>query len=60
MAAKEVDDPSLRADMKALSGQEARHYKNQARVNDIVRDRLSDHAAAAMRDLENQLDADYR
>ncbi len=46
--------------MKALSGQEARHYKNQARVNDIVRDRLSDHAAAAMRDLENQLDADYR
>ncbi len=60
VAGKEVDDPSLRADMKAFSGQEAQHYQNHARVNDVVRNQLSDHAAAAMRDLEERLEADYR
>jgi hypothetical protein len=60
VAANEIGDSSLRADMKAFSGQEAQHYKNHVRVNDIVRHRLSEPAAAAMRDLENQLDADYR
>ncbi len=60
VAAKKTSDPALRADMKAFSGQEAQHYKNHARVNDIVRSQLSENAAAAMRDLEDRLDADYR
>lgn len=60
VAAKEVDDPELRADMKAFSGQEAQHFQNHARVNDIVRAQLSDEAAMAMRSLEDALDANYR
>ncbi|MCP5029624.1 MAG: metal-dependent hydrolase, partial [Actinomycetia bacterium] len=60
VAAKEVDDPDLSADIKAFSGQEAQHYKNHAAVNDIVRQQLSDQAAAAMRELEDRLEADYR
>ncbi|MCP5032977.1 MAG: metal-dependent hydrolase [Actinomycetia bacterium] len=60
VAAKETSNPVLRADMKTSSGQEAQHYKNHARVNDIVRGQLSDRATAAMRDLEDRLDADYR
>ncbi len=60
VAAKEVRDPALAADVKAFSGQEAQHYKNHARVNDIVRSKLSPEAAADMRSLEDALDADYR
>jgi len=33
VAAKQVDDPELRADMKAFSGQEAQHYQQHARIN---------------------------
>ena len=46
VAAKEIDDPELRGDVKAFSGQEAQHYKNHASVNDIVRRQLSPDAAA--------------
>lgn len=60
VAAKQVTDPALRADMKAFSGQEAQHYQQHARVNDLVRDQLSPAAAAAMRSLEDELEADYR
>ena len=60
VAAKEVADEALRADMKAFSGQEAQHYKNHASINDVVRSKLSESAAAEMRGLEDRLDADYR
>ncbi len=60
LAAKEVEDPGLRADMKAFNGQEAQHYRNHATLNDIVRDQLSEPAAEAMQDLEDKLEADYR
>jgi predicted metal-dependent hydrolase len=60
VAAKKVDDPELRADMKAFSGQEAQHYQNHARINEVVRAQLSPPAAAAMQALEDQLEADYR
>lgn len=59
-AAKEVDDETLRADMKAFSGQEAQHYQQHARINDVVRAQLSAAGAAAMRALEDRLEADYR
>lgn len=60
VAAKQVEDPELRAEIKAFSGQEAQHYKNHARVNDVVRAQLSGPAAEAMRRLEDDLEADYR
>ena len=60
VAAKQVEDAELRADMKAFSGQEAQHFQNHARINDVVRAQLSTPAAAAMRSLEDSLDADYR
>lgn len=60
VATKEVADADLAAEMKAFSGQEAQHYKNHARVNDVVRSKLSAIAAAEMRSLEDALDADYR
>lgn len=60
VAAKEVTDGDLAAEMKAFSGQEAQHYKNHARVNEVVRSKLGPDAAAQMRLLEDALDADYR
>jgi len=60
MAAKEDLDADLAAEMKAFSGQEAQHYKNHARVNDVVRSQLSADGAARMAALEDALDADYR
>ena len=60
VAAKEVEDPQLAADMKAFSQQEAQHFKNHAAINDIVRAQLSPAGAEAMRALEDGLEADYR
>lgn len=59
-AAKEVEDEVLRAEMKAFSGQEAQHFQQHARINDVVRVQLSGPSAAAMRALEDDLEADYR
>ena len=59
-ASKEDIDPTLLAEMKAFSGQEAQHHKNHSRVNDVVRAQLSPANAAAMRTLEDRLEADYR
>jgi predicted metal-dependent hydrolase len=60
VAAKEVESAELRAEMKAFSGQEAQHYQQHARINDVVRSQLSDRAAVEMRLLEDELEADYR
>lgn len=60
VAAKLVDRPELAAEMKAFSGQEAQHYKNHARVNDLVRSKLQPARATELRALENDLDATYR
>lgn len=60
VAAKEVTDEELRSEMKAFSGQEAQHFQNHARVNEVVRAQLSPQNAAEMRALEEGLDADYR
>lgn len=60
VAGKEVADDQLASEIKAFSGQEAQHYKNHARVNDVVRSRLSAEGATEMRRLEDALDADYR
>ncbi len=59
-AAKEVDDEDLRAEMKAFSGQEAQHFQQHARINDVVRAQLSGPSAASIRALEDELEADYR
>lgn len=60
IAAKQDLDAGLAAEMKAFSGQEAQHYKNHARVNDVVRSQLSPTGATNMRALEDGLEADYR
>lgn len=59
-SAKLVGNPKVRADMKAFSGQEAQHYQQHAKVNDIVRGQFTPATAAAMHSLEDRLEADYR
>lgn len=60
LAAKEVTDPELQSEIKAFSGQEAQHFQNHARINEVVRAKLRPENAAAMQTLETALEADYR
>lgn len=55
-----VDDPVLAADLKAFVGQEAQHFQNHRRVNEMVLGQLGEPAAARLRSILDELDADYR
>lgn len=55
-----VTDPDLADDMKAFVGQEAQHFQNHRRVNDMVLRQLGQPAAKRLQPIMDQLDADYR
>ena len=59
-AVKDVTDPVLAEDMKRFNGQESHHYRNHALFNDEVRAKLSPGAAAEIRQIEDDLEADYQ
>jgi predicted metal-dependent hydrolase len=58
--ASKVTDTALADDMKAFIGQEAQHFQNHRRVNDIVLRQLGEPAASRIQAILDELDADYR
>jgi predicted metal-dependent hydrolase len=58
-AADEVDDPALREDMRRFSQQEGNHYRNHARINEIVRNKFDAATAEKIQSIEAELKADY-
>jgi predicted metal-dependent hydrolase len=60
VAGKEATNPAIAADMKNFSKQEAQHHRNHSMVNDIVRDKLTPETAAQIKNLEDELEADYQ
>ena len=54
-ALKRVDDPALKADVRAFIGQEGVHYKNHRRYNEILKLTYPD-----LVDVEGEMEADYR
>jgi predicted metal-dependent hydrolase len=58
--ASKVTDPALADDMKAFIGQEAQHFQNHRRVNEMVLRQLGEPAAARLRAILDELDADYQ
>lgn len=58
-AAELVDDEELKADMKLFSQQEGNHYRNHARINEIVRGKFDDETAQKLLNIENDLKKDY-
>lgn len=59
-AGKDDIDPALASDLRNFSKQEAQHHRNHSRINNIVRSKLPDDTAAALRRLEDDLANDYR
>lgn len=57
--ADRVTDPVLAADLKAFIGQEAQHFQNHRRVNEMVLRQLGEPAATKIRAILDELDADY-
>lgn len=58
--ADEITDPDLAADVKHFIGQEAQHFQNHRRVNDMIKGQLGADVAAKLQAVEDDLDADYR
>jgi predicted metal-dependent hydrolase len=58
--ATKVTDPALADDMKAFIGQEAQHFQNHRRVNEMVLRQLGEPAASQIRGILDELDADYQ
>jgi predicted metal-dependent hydrolase len=58
--ADRITDPALADDVRAFSAQEAQHFQNHRRVNEIMKSRLDPAIAAEIEAVEADLDADYR
>lgn len=58
-ARDEVNDEKLLEDMKRFSQQEGNHFRNHARINNIIRGKFDDSVAEEIQTIENELKADY-
>ena len=58
--ADEITDPELAADVREFIGQEAQHFQNHRRINEIIKGQLGPDTAAKLQAVEDRLDADYR
>ncbi len=58
--ADDITDAGLAADVKEFIGQEAQHFQNHRRINEIIKAQLGTSVAAELRAIEGRLDADYR
>jgi predicted metal-dependent hydrolase len=58
--ADDITDPGLAADVKEFIGQEAQHFQNHRRINEIIKGQLGPTVAADLQAIEDRLDADYR
>jgi predicted metal-dependent hydrolase len=55
-----VTDEQLSADLKAFIGQEAQHFQNHRRVNEMVLRQLGEPAASRISAILDELEADYQ
>lgn len=58
-ALPKVTDPRVAENMRRFCSQEAHHYRNHAVANDIIRTKMSPAVAAEVRQIEDDLQADY-
>jgi predicted metal-dependent hydrolase len=58
-ARDEVNDEKLLEDMKRFSQQEGNHFRNHARLNNIIRGKFEDSVAQEIQTIEDELKADY-
>jgi uncharacterized protein len=58
--AADITDAGLAADVREFIGQEAQHFQNHRRINEIIKRQLGPAVAAELQAVEDRLDADYR
>jgi predicted metal-dependent hydrolase len=58
--ADRIDDPALAHDVEQFIAQEAQHFQNHRRINEIIKSRLEPAVADRLRQVEADLNADYR
>jgi uncharacterized protein len=58
--ADDITDAGLAADVREFIGQEAQHFQNHRRINEIIKRQLGPTVAAELQAVEDRLDADYR
>jgi uncharacterized protein len=58
--ADDITDVGLAADVREFIGQEAQHFQNHRRINEIIKRQLGPAVAAELQAVEDRLDADYR
>jgi predicted metal-dependent hydrolase len=58
--ADDIADAGLAADVKEFIGQEAQHFQNHRRINEIIKAQLGPTVTADLQAIEDRLDADYR
>jgi uncharacterized protein len=58
--ADDITDAGLAADVREFIGQEAQHFQNHRRINEIIKRQLGPAVAAELQAVEDRLDADYR
>ncbi|MGB0112882.1 MAG: metal-dependent hydrolase [Ilumatobacteraceae bacterium] len=56
----EITDPVLADDVRKFIGQEAQHFQNHRRVNEMIKGQLGPEVAAKLQKCEDDLEADYR
>ena len=56
----DITETGLAADVKEFIGQEAQHFQNHRRVNEMIKRQLGADVAGRLQAVEDRLDADYR
>lgn len=55
-----ITDPVLASDLRAFIAQEAQHFQNHRRVNEMIKGQLGAAVAAKVQKIEDRLEGDYR
>lgn len=57
---KEASDPVIAQDMRNFSAQEGYHFRNHAKINEILLSKMTPAIADEMRQIEAEMEADYQ
>ncbi len=60
VAVKQVTDPVIAQDIRNFSAQEGNHFRNHARVNNVMRSNLRPETALEINQIEADMEADYQ
>ena len=60
VAVKQATDPAIADDIRKFSAQEGNHFRNHARINNVLRAKLAPETALEIKRIEADMEADYQ